>query len=245
MKKTTIVVLRFRFCCGGVLSVALPYSCVLQTRQVFPRICFRWRDVSDVRLSPLRGPTLLFVLTTSIRPNNANLDICRIRFRRRAAKHITDGASSDSRPRWSPDGKYIACEANRAGRSGLWALNQTRNIQSIAPWPHRDFYISHHSEIIAWSADSKGECLCGCGARGFAAIVDARFITSAKYKVATAFSDDRRRRFFAVSIEDHKFLQLTHGNLRLALDLLGLSRRNRFSRSKPSDPTRMRNFPLR
>jgi len=93
-----------------------------------------------------------------------------------------NGASSDSSPRWSPDGKYIAFR-NRTGAAvrGLWAVDiKTRKSQSIAPWPHRDFYISKPSEMMAWSPDSKEIAFAAAEPEDSPQIVDPRVITRAQ-----------------------------------------------------------------
>lgn len=212
MKKKTIVsCVSLFFVC--TFSVASPLQLPAQKRPIVPEDLFSLRDVSDVRLSPSAAEIAL-VLITIDKPNNREFsNIWIIPSSGGAARQITDGAFSDSSPRWSPDGKYIAFASNRDGHSSLCIVDvKTGESQSIAPWPHRDFYISKPSEMMAWSPDSKEIAFAAAEPAASPQMVDPRVITRAQYKSRQAFSDDLHTQIFAVSIADHKVRQLTHGN---------------------------------
>jgi dipeptidyl aminopeptidase/acylaminoacyl peptidase len=212
MKKKTIVfgVLLFLV---YIFSIACPLQLSAQKRPIVPEDLISLREVSDVRLSP-SATEIAFTVTTIDKANNREIsNLWIIPSAGGAAKQITDGAFSDSQPRWSPDGKYIAFASNRGGHPGLWAVDiKTGESQSIAPWPHRDFYISKPSEMMAWSPDSKTIAFAAAEPESSPQIVDPRVITRAQYKSRQGFSDDLHTQIYVVSIADHKVRQLTHGN---------------------------------
>jgi dipeptidyl aminopeptidase/acylaminoacyl peptidase len=199
--------------CICIFSFVSPLQLHAQKRPIVPEDLLSLREVSDVRLSP-SAAEIAFVLTTIDKPNDREIsNLWIVPSTGGPAKQITDGVSSDSSPRWSPDEKYIAFASNRGGHSGLWTVDiKTGESQSIAPWPHRDFYISKPSEMMAWSPDSKEIAFAAAEPEGSPQMIDPRVITRAQYKSRQAFSDDLRTQIFSVSIVDHKVRQLTQGN---------------------------------
>jgi dipeptidyl aminopeptidase/acylaminoacyl peptidase len=182
-----------------------------QKRGVTPEDLRSLHDVTDVRVSP-SGKTVAFALT-SVEPGTDReisnlwlLDSGR-------SVQLTSGEFSDTSPRWSPDGRYIAFASNRDGHSSLWLVDaKTHDSRALASWPQRDFFVSKSGEALAWSPDSTEIAFVAADAADPPPRDDPRVITRLQYKTRTTFSDDRHLQIFTVSVADGKVRQLTHGN---------------------------------
>lgn len=196
-----------------IALMACPAHSQGEKRHVTSEDLLALRDASDVRLSPT-GTSIAFVLTSIDRATHREFsNIWTIPTAGGPAKQVTEGAFGDASPRWSPDGQHIAFSSNRNGQSGLWVVDTgTSQSSMLAPWPHREFFISKSGDMFAWSPDGKEIAFAAAEPASHPEAVDPRVITRAQYKSRTSFSDDLHTHLFVVSIADPKVRQLTHGN---------------------------------
>lgn len=196
-----------------IALMACPAHSQGEKRHVTSEDLLALRDASDVRLSPT-GTSIAFVLTSIDRATHREFsNIWTIPTAGGPAKQVTEGAFGDASPRWSPDGQHIAFSSNRNGQSGLWIVDPgTGQSSMLAPWPHREFFISKSGDMFAWSPDGKEIAFAAAEPASHPEAVDPRVITRAQYKSRTSFSDDLHTHLFVVSIADPKVRQLTHGN---------------------------------
>lgn len=196
-----------------IALMACPAHSQGEKRHVTSEDLLALRDASDVRLSPT-GTSIAFVLTSIDRATHREFsNIWTIPTAGGPAKQVTEGVFGDASPRWSPDGQHIAFSSNRNGQSGLWVVDTgTSQSSMLAPWPHREFFISKSGDMFAWSPDGKEIAFAAAEPASHPEAVDPRVITRAQYKSRTSFSDDLHTHLFVVSIADPKVRQLTHGN---------------------------------
>ena len=87
---------------------------------------FNVRDVSDPQRSP-DGEWVAYTVTRAIRETDKNdTDVWMVRWDGSQQVQLTFSADSESRPRWSPDGKSLAFTSSRQGSKGsqVWILNR-------------------------------------------------------------------------------------------------------------------------
>lgn len=204
--------------CLSVFSIwialmAGPAQCQGEKRQVTPEDLLALREASDVRLSPT-DTSVAFVLTSIDKTTNREVsNIWMIPAGGGPAKQVTEGAFSDASPRWSPDGRHIAFSSNRSGQSGLWVVDTgTSRASMLAPWPHREFFLSKAGDMFAWSPDGREIAFAAAKSAGNPQEPDPRVITRAQYKSRTSFSDSLHTHLFVVSLADLKVRQLTRGD---------------------------------
>ena len=80
----------------------------------------RW-ELDDVQLSP-DGTQVAFSVEAPIRGRGRNYDVWVYDLEHSSLRQITDWKGSDSRPRWSPDGKTLAFLSNRSGDKKLYSV---------------------------------------------------------------------------------------------------------------------------
>jgi dipeptidyl aminopeptidase/acylaminoacyl peptidase len=183
-----------------------------EKRRVAPEDLFSLREASDVRLSP-SGTSIAFVLTSIDKTNNSEYsNIWMIPLSGGPAKQVTEGAFGDASPRWSPDGRHIAFSSNRGGQPALWVADtKTGRSQMLATWPHRDFFVSKPSDMLAWSPDGQEIAFAAPETASAPENLDPRVITRTQYKSRTSFSDHLHTQLFVVSVAERKVRQLTRG----------------------------------
>jgi dipeptidyl aminopeptidase/acylaminoacyl peptidase len=89
--------------------------------QLTPEQALDRRAISDLRFSP-RGSHLALTVTEPPKGADQNRNIWILDLRSREIKQYTRSPKSDSRPRWSPDGKTLAFLSNREGQAQIYLL---------------------------------------------------------------------------------------------------------------------------
>ncbi len=113
----------------SITSVAalLPISLFAQTKRHFSLDDIgKFKDVRDAQCSP-DGKSVAYVMSqVDIKGDKGgNGHIWTISFDGKTEQQITSSESSESSPRWSPDGKYLAFTSSRPGKTAgnqVWLL---------------------------------------------------------------------------------------------------------------------------
>ena len=110
--------------------VAVAYSAAAAQgatrRPLVPSDVYRIKRVGDPQLSP-EGDWVAYVVTSADSASNKNdSDVWMTRWDGSRQLRLTSTAESESRPRWSPDGKYLAFTSARQGAKGgqVWLLDR-------------------------------------------------------------------------------------------------------------------------
>ncbi len=114
---------------------------------------FRFQDVGDPQVSP-DGQWVAYTLSSADTTADKRItDLWMVSWDGSQTIRLTYGVdSSSSTPRWSPDGKYLAFEADRPGKakgSQVWVLDR-RGGEA-----HQFTNVKGHLNEYAWSPDGK------------------------------------------------------------------------------------------
>ncbi len=113
---------------------------------------FRMRDVRDPQISPDGQWVAYVVSTTDVKEDKSNSHIWLIGYDGKNDRQITFGAESESSPRWSPDGKYLAFTSSRPGKAKgnqVWLLDRNGG----EAWQLTE--VKGRLQGYDWSPDSK------------------------------------------------------------------------------------------
>ena len=146
------------------LSIALTLICpVLATAQpsqpkrgLLPTDLSAIRDVSDAQISP-DGSKVVYVVSEAA-PDRSRA-VSRLWIVPTAggeSRRLITGDASESTPRWSPDGKWIAFYSNRDKRDGLWIVPPEGGEPKLVTHILRtNFHLKGAGESFTWAPDSK------------------------------------------------------------------------------------------
>jgi dipeptidyl aminopeptidase/acylaminoacyl peptidase len=136
-----------------------------------------------------------------------------------AAKQLTAGDGSDSRPRWSPNGESIAFISTRGGKSQVWIIptqgGEARQLTTLSTeadgvtWARKGNMLLFTSQVYPDCADD------ACNQRRLEEAekskVKARVIDELLYRHWNAWRDGKYQHLFAVSAKGGTALDLTPG----------------------------------
>ncbi|MGH9938657.1 MAG: prolyl oligopeptidase family serine peptidase [Blastocatellia bacterium] len=146
------------------LSIALTLICpvpasaqpVQSKRGLLPTDLSAIKDVSDAQISP-NGSKVVYVVSEAA-PDRSRA-VSRLWIVPAAGgepKRLTTCDASESTPRWSPDGKWIAFYSNRSKRDGLWIVSAEGGEPRLVTHTLRaNFHLKGAGESFAWAPDGK------------------------------------------------------------------------------------------
>jgi dipeptidyl aminopeptidase/acylaminoacyl peptidase len=114
------------------------------------------KDVSDAQISPDGSKAVCVVSEATPDRSRTVSRLWIVPTSSGESKRLTTGDASESTPRWSPDGKWIAFYSNRDQRDGLWIVPAEGGEPQLITRVHRsNFYLKAAGESFTWSPDSK------------------------------------------------------------------------------------------
>ena len=113
------------------------------------------REAADAQISP-DGKLIVFVVSETAPDRSRTLRrLWLVSAQGGEVRRLTNDDASESTPRWSPDGKWIAFVSNRDKQSGLWGMAATGGAPKLVTHLFRsNFYLTHEGESFTWSPDS-------------------------------------------------------------------------------------------
>ncbi len=137
---------RFIFVFSLLLSFLPVFS---EKRGMEPEDILNIKAISDLAISPDEKAILFTVTECNLKENEYNTDIWILNLKDGKYFKLTQSQKHDRRPRWSPDGKFIAFISNRDGKNQIHLMRTDLG----EPWKLTDSPTGVDS--FEWTPDSK------------------------------------------------------------------------------------------
>jgi len=201
-----------------IVLAALNLEASTQVRRLQSSDYLKLRSVAAVDLSP-DGTRVAYVVERYDRPGRPLEQLWMMTIADGRAVRVLGDADAAARPRWSPDGRWLAFEGTSGERAGLWvARADGTGARFLAGMVGTNSPLTHEGDRIAWAPDSSRIAFVSAtpGPETELANGDPVVITRYLYKPdhsegGTRFNDNRRRHIFVVSSEGGTARQMTSG----------------------------------
>ena len=138
-----------------VIAQAIFVAALAQTRGLQLNQLSAMREAADAQISP-DGKQIVFVVSETAPDRMQSIRrLWLVSMQGGEVRRLTNDDASESTPRWSPDGKWIAFVSNRDKQSGLWVAAATGGAPKLVAHLFRsNFFLTHEGESFTWSPDS-------------------------------------------------------------------------------------------
>jgi dipeptidyl aminopeptidase/acylaminoacyl peptidase len=210
---------RLAYACVAVLVLASIAS-AQGARGLQPEDFAALRDVADAQISP-DGMWVAFAITrTNFERNTRQSEIWIVPSKGGEARRFTSGEGSSTRPRWSPDGKFLAFTSTRAGAPQLFVADaggqEPKKLTDLAAgvadhvWAPDGSALLFTSEVYPDCADER--CNKERAEREEASKVKAKVTDRLLYRHWTSWKDGKRNHVFVVPVAGGTPRDLTPGD---------------------------------
>ncbi|MCM2274836.1 MAG: S9 family peptidase [Candidatus Didemnitutus sp.] len=177
---------------------------------------FKFKRVSDPQVSPDGRHVVYVVSEVLFDENRTQSDLWLVETTTGKARALTNTPKSESHPRWSPDGQWIAFQSNRDGDTQLWLLpfagGEARRLTSLSTgaenpvWSPAGDRIAFISEVFSEFSDQPFAEADRLNREKLDARekskVKARVVTQLLYRHWDSWNDGRRKHLFVVGVQD-------------------------------------------
>ncbi|UCG50892.1 MAG: S9 family peptidase [Candidatus Latescibacterota bacterium] len=187
--------------------------------------------VSDPQISP-DGKHVVFVVTYYCKETNkGNSDIFMIPIEGGEARQLTQNPGSDSHPRFSPNGEWIAFSSSRGDQSQIWLLpahgGEARQLTHVSTGASGPEWMPDGKHLIFTSSVYPDCPDDDCNAERIKEEEDneiqARVYTDLLYRHWNEWLDERRTHILITSVDDETAKDLTPGDVNYPTLTLGSS----------------------
>lgn len=198
--------------------IALALDASGQARRLQSSDYLKLRSVAAVDISP-DGTRAAYVVARHDRPGRPMEQLWVVTVPDGKAARVLEDADEAGRPRWSPDGRWLAFEGTNGGHAGLWvARADGTNARFLAEMAGTNSPLTYEGARVVWAPDSSRIAFVSAtpGPESELASGDPVVITRYLYKPDasegnTRFNDNRRRHIFIVNRDGGSATQMTSG----------------------------------